>query len=610
MDKKRKRFPVSSFCSTALVCMVMFMVTIGYVGNQRNTTATESTKHITLSKKAVQEICRGVDFHDTCTQNLPFKLFDSNQNNPHDMLKSGFEAAMNNLRSAGQRLVALQMENTDQYTSNALTACSKLTDMAINDLERCLQHCADHDMNNISDFLDDLLTWVSGSFTYQQTCLDGLHTNGVAVGPIHQNMSMALSKGMELTINALGMSTQIANTSGSRDAKTNAHSRHLKSLIRFPEGLDSRRRALLEGGLPPNVAADVIVAQDGSGKYKTINEALKEIPLNGDKLFVLYIKAGIYTEKLTFNIAMTHLMVIGDGPTKTKITGAQSVADGIITFLTATVAVEGDFFIAKDIGFENTAGPAKGQAVALRVGADKVIFSNCQIDGYQDSLYAHTYRQFYRDCTVTGTIDFILGDSAAVFQNCKFLVRKPMVGQASVILAQSRTNVRQPTGTILQNCTIVEDASLRPDKATVQVYLGRPWGENSRTIIMESYIGDVIRPEGYTLWDGTFGIDTLFYSEFNNRGPGAAKDRRVKWKGIKELSSNQVERFTPKHFLQGDTWIPPTKIPYAPGFMFPVDPKKDPPVAAAPVGGNDDIPFQMNKNCYNTQASFDNFNCI
>lgn len=273
-------------------------------------------------------------------------------------------------------------------------------------------------------------------------------------------------------------------------------------------------------------------------------------------------------------------------------------------------AVEGDFFIAKDIGFENTAGTAKGQAVALRVTADKAIFSNCLIDGNQDSLYAHTYRQFYRDCTISGTIDFIFGDAAAVFQNCNFLIKHPGVGQAGVIMAQSRINVRQPTGTVLQNCTIVEDASLRPDKATIQVFLGRPWTENSRTIVMESFIGDIIRPEGYTLWNGTFGIDTAFYSEFNNRGPGSAKAGRVKWKAIKELTADEIQRYTPKDFIQGDTWVPPTKIPYAPGFMFPVDPKKKPPGPGVPAGGNEDIPFQNNKNCYNTQAKFQGNTCV
>lgn len=362
MDKKRKRFPLIRFTSAVLVCMVMLMATIGIVGNQRKNTS-DSKKHVTLSKRTLQDICRGVDFADTCIQNLPFKLFNNNEHSPRDFLKLGFESAMNNLRGATQTVISLQMEHGDQYTKNALTACSNLADKAISDLQRSLEHFLNHDINSLSDILDDLLTWVSGSLTCQQTCLDGfLHANGVEVGPVQERMRTALSKGMEFTINALGTTSQLADKfsgatdgsaggstggstgtsnddSTSKDAKTSGQGRRLKSLERFPEGLDSRRRALLEGGPPANVKPDVIVAQDGSGKYKTINEALKDIPLNGVKLFVLYIKAGIYNEKVTFNIAMTHVMVIGDGPTKTKITGAQNVIDGTTTFLSATVGI-------------------------------------------------------------------------------------------------------------------------------------------------------------------------------------------------------------------------------------------------------------------------------
>lgn len=380
MDKKPKIFPLSSFSSTVLIstvliCMAVLMVTIGLVGNQRrSSSSTDGVKRITLSEKAVQDICSGVDFTDACNQNLPFKLFNNIAHTPHNMLKLGFEAAMFNLRTAAQTVISLQMHNADQHTKNALMACSKLADMAANDIQRSLQHAINHDVNSLQDILDDLLTWLSGSLTYQKTCLDGfLHANGSVplgpVGPIHDSMNMALSKGMELTINALGMASQICGSPGefpsgssdgpigatkdpskgddpkdgsmgdSKDAETNSHSRRLKSLLRFPEGMDSVRRALLAGGPPVDVRPDVIVAQDGSGKYKTINESLKDIPLNGDKLFVLYIKAGIYNEKITFNMAMTHLMVIGDGPTKTKITGAQNVADGTTTYLSATVGM-------------------------------------------------------------------------------------------------------------------------------------------------------------------------------------------------------------------------------------------------------------------------------
>lgn len=252
--------------------------------------------------------------------------------------------------------------------------------------------------------------------------------------------------------------------------------------------------------------------------------------------------------------------------------------------------MSGDYFIAKDIGFENSAGPEKEQAVALRVGADKSIFYNCQIDGYQDTLYAHTYRQFYRDCTISGTIDFVFGDGAAVFQNCTFLIRKPLDNQQNIVTAQGRKNVRQPTGIVLQNCTITADPTLYPVKNTIKSYLARPWKEYSRTIIMESFIDDVIQPEGYLKWNDTFALETLFYTEFNNRGPGSIKDKRVKWPGIKELTTDRILRFTAGQFIEGDTWIASTNVPYAPALVY--SPPEQYPAAISPVSAEENVDLE------------------
>ncbi|XVE89616.1 hypothetical protein DITRI_Ditri20bG0010200 [Diplodiscus trichospermus] len=318
---------------------------------------------------------------------------------------------------------------------------------------------------------------------------------------------------------------------------------------------------------PSAIKPAIVVAQDGSGNFTTITDAISHIPLNANKTFVIYIKEGIYKENLEFGYKMTNVALIGDGKEKTRITGSLNNADGVPTFRTTTVAVNGDNFFAKNIGFENSAGAAKFQAVALMVISDFSVFYNCSMAGYQDTLYVHSKRQFYRDCTVSGTIDFVFGDAAAVFQNCTFLVRKPLNGQQAIVTAQGRTDVRQPTAIVIQNCTFTADPELLPVKDKFPTYLGRPWGNFSRTIIMESYLDDIIKPEGWTVWDGPWGLNSCFYSEFNNHGPGSNKTGRVTWRGIKKLTRVAALGFTPGKFFNGDFWIKPRKVPYNAGFF-------------------------------------------
>ena len=229
------------------------------------------------------------------------------------------------------------------------------------------------------------------------------------------------------------------------------------------------------------------------------------------------------------------------------------------------LAVNGDGFIAKDLWIENTAGPEKHQAVALRVSADMAIFHNCVMDAYQDTLYAHTYRQFYRQCNISGTIDFVFGDAAAVFQDCKLIVKKPMDNQQCMVTAQGRKDRHSVGGLVFQGCTVTADPTANPPPKT---FLGRPWKEFSRTVFMQSFIDQIIAPEGWAPWTGTFGQQTCYYAEFNNKGPGANTAQRAKWKGVKRnINPKDAERFTPGMYIQGDGWIPQTGVPYDSGMM-------------------------------------------
>lgn len=168
--------------------------------------------------------------------------------------------------------------------------------------------------------------------------------------------------------------------------------------------------------------------------------------------------------------------------------------------------------------------------MALRVSADKAIFHNCAMDGYQDTLYTHSYRQFYHGCNISGTIDFVFGDAAAVFQNCKMIINKPLANQECMVTAQGRKDRHSKGALILQGCIITADQEFLATIPMPKSYLGQPWKVFSRTIIMQSFIDRNIAPEGWSPWPGKFGLDTCYYAEFDNRGPSA--DRKGQWGSV------------------------------------------------------------------------------
>ncbi|KAI5084461.1 hypothetical protein GOP47_0000630 [Adiantum capillus-veneris] len=242
---------------------------------------------------------------------------------------------------------------------------------------------------------------------------------------------------------------------------------------------------------------------------------------------------------------------------KTIITGnLNAQMPGVSTYDTATVAVDGDEFIACYITIENLAQPDRHQAVALRVGSDRSAFYHCSFLGHQDTLYAHSLRQYYQSCRIEGTIDFIFGNAASVFQNCEVLIRPGCISW-SAITAHGRTDPAQTTGFVFEDCIIngtnefMESFILNPKK--YKVYLGRPWKPFSRTIYKSSWIERVVRPEGWRPWRGDFALSTLFYGEYNNMGIGAGFEGRVKW--AEQISSSMAMLYTVSNFIQGDEWL-------------------------------------------------------
>lgn len=225
-------------------------------------------------------------------------------------------------------------------------------------------------------------------------------------------------------------------------------------------------------------------------------------------------------------------------------------------------AVSGMGFIARDITFQNTAGAANHQAVALRVESDKSSFFRCSIEAYQDTLYAHNQRQFYKNCTIYGTVDFIFGNAAVVFQNCHLLLRLPLSFQSNTVTAQGRTISAQNTGFSFQNCTIDAAPELVATGQGIQSFLGRPWKLYSRTVFLESLMSNYINPAGWLEWNNTFALSTLFYGEYQNSGPGAAFGQRVNWST--QITDPTVASKYTVSFIEGMEWLPQTNLDFAP----------------------------------------------
>jgi len=515
---------------------------------------------VAASMRAIKSLCQPTYYKQTCEQTLAKS--GGNTTDPKELIKIAFKIAEKEIDLAAKKSLTLQKLEKDSRTRGALTSCKELMTMSINELKTAFSEFEDFDISNLDGLMADIKTWLSAAMTYQETCLDAFENTTTTAG---EKMKKALKTAMEMSSNGLDIVTEISSVySGMRiPARRLLQGKLPDEDEIFPSWVDAGQRRLLSSPVS-DIEADLVVAKDGSGDFKSIREALLHVPMKKrNKAFVIYIKEGIYKEYLVFKRSMENVTVIGDGADKTRITGDKNFADGIDIYRTATVAVIGNNFMAKNIGFENSAGAIKHQAVALRVSSDFAIFYNCSMDGYHDTLYTHAKRQFYRDCTVSGTIDFVFGDAPVVFQNCTFLVRKPLENQQCTVTAQGRKARRQPSGIIIQNSTITAHPEFEPVKDQFKTYLGRPWKEFSRTVIMESFIDDIIEPEGWSPWFGTFGLKTCWYGEYNNYGPGSSTIKRVKWNGIKPVSRQHAIDFTPGRFLGGDSWIEPTGIPYA-----------------------------------------------
>ncbi|XP_052112809.1 pectinesterase 2 isoform X5 [Arachis duranensis] len=458
-------------------------------------------------------------------------------NQKTDFLKISLQLAQERALIGHANTLSLGTKCRNQLERVAWNDCVDLYQQTIQKLNKTLDP-------NTKCSQVDAQTWLSTALTNLETCKAGFYELGV------QDYVLPL---MSNNVTQLLSNTLALNNNGESHQEPSYKDG-------FPTWVKPGDRKLLQASSPAS-QANVVVAKDGSGKYTTVMAAINAAPKSSSGRYVIYVKGGIYNEQV--EIKTNNIMLVGDGIGKTIITGSQSVGGGTTTFRSATVAITGDGFIAQDITSRNTAGAANHQAVALRSGSDLSVFYRCGFEGYQDTLYVYSDRQFYRECDIYGTVDFIFGNAATVLQNCNIYARNPPQ-KTITVTAQGRTDPNQNTGIIIHNSKITAASGLNP--SSVKSYLGRPWKQYSRTVVMKTYLDSLINPAGWLEWSGNFALNTLYYAEYANTGPGSSTSNRVSWKGYHVLTSaSQASPFTVGNFLAGNSWLPSTGVPFTSG---------------------------------------------
>jgi pectin methylesterase-like acyl-CoA thioesterase len=295
---------------------------------------------------------------------------------------------------------------------------------------------------------------------------------------------------------------------------------------------------------PPGITRTITVAKNGSGQFSTVQAAVDSIPTGSTDPVRIDIKAGTYYEQIKI-VMHTHLCMVGVDPATTILTFDDSAAKAQArtgsTVNGHSFAVQSSDFSAANLTFENSCVSC-GQAIALSISDQRAQFLNCRVLGNQDTLYAWKGTQYFRNCEVEGTVDFIYGGAAAIFDNCEIRSR---VG-SSVILAPN-TDINSPYGLVVLGGKLTAASTV----ATGAVALGRPWGPDGAGVFLRVDMGPHIASGGFI----NFGTENLAtaarFGEYLSTGPGGNASGRTRY----QLSASQAANYTIAK-VYGGAWIP------------------------------------------------------
>ena len=302
---------------------------------------------------------------------------------------------------------------------------------------------------------------------------------------------------------------------------------------------------LFSSGAFAQYKTEMTVALDGSGDFTSIQSAIDSCKAFPGKRITIFVRNGTYNEKIRVPSWNTQLSLIGESVDKTIIRYNDFFAKinrgRNSTFYTYTLLVEASDFIMENITVENTAGNV-GQAVALHVEGDRCVFRNCRFKGNQDTVYAggKFSRQYFLDCFVEGTTDFIFGESTALFENCIIHCKSD-----SFITASSTTEGK-PFGLVFLNC------KLTAADGVTKVYLGRPWRSFAKTAFLYCEMGSFINSEGWHYWSKNDDVSRANFTEYGNSGPGADVSQRVAWS--QRMNKKEASKYSKENIFAPYSW--------------------------------------------------------
>jgi len=322
---------------------------------------------------------------------------------------------------------------------------------------------------------------------------------------------------------------------------------------------------LIVAGFSAKAETELVVATDGSGQFTNVQAAINAVPQNTSPTnwCMILIKPGVYKELIYVQREKNFICLAGGDPEKTILTydlyANMRGPDGkpIGTFRTPSTVIDADNFVAENLTFQNSAGP-KGQALAVRLDGDRMIFRNCRFLGWQDTIFCDHGRQYFTNCYVAGAVDFIFGAATEFYDHCHI----NCLGKGYITAAS--TPADHPFGYVFFHCEITGE---NPE---VRSYLGRPWRAYASVTYLNTEMSSVVRTAGWDNWRDPARETTARYAEFGSTGPGANLPARVKW--AHQLTKHEAEAITVEKVIGNpDDWNPQAVLAQLPAVNFTTD---------------------------------------